>query len=129
MYYAVKFDAKTRERLLDIAESICPIPDDWKIYCDHITICHSSHKDWEKWNKCLKEILGLKIPFRIKGYGKDNYVVALAVEDINTANSVSHITIACASGAKPVQSNYIRDWNGLDQSKFPCFFGEIELCQ
>lgn len=129
MYYAVKFDEKTRERLLEIAESLCPIPDDWKIYCDHITMCHSSHKNWIGWKKFLDRYIGEKFIFRVTGYGKSDKAFALSV-DLNTANPVAHITIACAPGARPVQSNDIDNWTYPEGYDFiQPFTGTIELCK
>ena len=129
MYYAVKFDESTRNRLLERANLLCPIPDGWKIYCDHITICHSSNKDWDKWNGFLKKHLGTEFIFRIMGYGKSEDAYALEV-DLFSANPVSHITIACAPNARPVQSNDIKDWIHPEGYDFiEPFAGKIELCQ
>ena len=129
MYYAVKFDEHTRERLLEIAESLCPIPDDWKIYCDHITMCHSSNEKWGRWKPFLDKHLGETFMFRITGYGKSDNAFALTV-DFTTANPVSHITIACAPGAKPVQSNDIDNWTYPEGYDFiQPFIGTIELCK
>lgn len=128
MYYALKFDEHTRERLLEIAESLCPIPDDWKIYCDHVTMCHSSNDKWDRWKPFLDKLLGETFMFRITGYGKSDNAFAFTV-NFTTANPVSHITIACAPGAKPVQSNDIKDWHYLEEYDFiEPHIGTIELC-
>ena len=128
MYYAVKFDEDTRNRLLERANLLCSIPHDWKIYCDHVTMCHSSNKNWDKWNDLLKKHIGTMFVFRITGYGKSNDAYALMV-DLFTANLVSHITIACAPGAKPVQSNDIQDWHFPEEYDFiEPFTGILELC-
>lgn len=128
MYYAVKLDEETRQRILERAKLLCPIPDGWKIYCDHITMCHSSHKDWPKWDKVLHRHLGTEMVFRITGYGKSDYAIALSV-DLYTANLVSHITIACAPGAKPVQSNGIKNWVVPNLDLIQPFTGTLELCR
>lgn len=129
MYYALKFDEKVRGRLFEIAESLCPIPYDWKIYCDHITICHSSDENWVGWRKFLDKYIGETWIFRVIGYGKSEKAFALAV-DLVTANHVSHITIACAPGARPVQSNDIQNWEYPEEYDFiEQFSGKIELCQ
>ena len=80
MYYAVKFDEETRDRLLERANLLCSIPHDWKIYCDHVTMCHSSNKNWDKWNDLLKKYIGTMFVFRITGYGKSNDASALMVD-------------------------------------------------
>ena len=129
MYYAVKFDEDTRRRILERAELLCPVPDDWKIYCDHVTMCHSSNKQWNQWGKFLQNHLGRRFVFRIIGYGKSDSAFALAV-DLHTTNKVAHITVACAPDAKPVQSNDIEDWiYPKEYDLIEHFEGELVLCQ
>lgn len=130
MYYAVKFNEQTRDMLLALAESICPIPDDWKIYCDHITIVHSSNENWNELARQFAQIQGCYTTFEVIGYGKSDDAFALMVDCITT-NKVSHITVACASGAKPVQSNEITNWIKFKSvpghSRY--FNGYIKLCK
>lgn len=129
MYYAVKFNEHTRDMLLTLAESICPIPDDWKVYGDHITIVHSSNENWDALSRAYAQIQGRYTTFRVTGYGKSDDAFALMV-DYPSANKVSHITIACAPGAKPVQSNDITNWTKFD-SMDPVVYlnGWIKLCK
>lgn len=130
MYYAVKFNKYTRDMLLSLAESICPISDDWKLYCDHITIVHSSNENWDKLSRQYAQIQGRYTTFKVIGYGKSDDAFALMV-DYPTANKVAHITVSCAPGAKPVQSNDITNWTEFDpltKHHTHYFNGWIKLC-
>ena len=129
MYYAVKFNEHTRDLLFALAESIWPIPDNWRVYCDHITIVHSSNEKWHELSRRFVEAQGKYTTFKVIGYGISYEAFALMV-DFPSTNEVSHITIACAPGAKPVQSNEITDWIKFDSLDAPsaCFFGWIKLC-
>ena len=130
MYYAVKFNEQTRDMLLALAASICPIPYDWKVYCDHITLVHSNSGNWDKFAREYAQIHGCYTTFKVIGYGKSDDAFALMV-DYPTANKVSHITVACAPGAKPVQSNDITNWTEFDPlTGYAHYFnGWIKLCK
>jgi len=116
--------------LLSLAESICPIPDDWKLYCDHITIVHSSNENWDELSRQYAQIQGRYTTFKVIGYGKSDDAFALMV-DYPTTNKVAHITIACAPEAKPVQSNDITNWTEFDPltKHYTHYFnGWVKLC-
>lgn len=125
MYYAIKFSQEIKNRLLKVFNTFFDLDDDWKIYCDHITLIHSSHKDWETASKLLCNFSGHSIQFNLVGIGYSDNVIAFEV-NIPTANEYSHITVACKNGHKPVESNEIDRWEKLYCAED--FSGFLTLC-
>lgn len=125
MYYAIKFSEETKNRLLKVFHTFFDLDDDWKIYCNHITLIHSSHKDWFTASKLLCNFSGHAIQFNIVSVGYNNNVIAFGV-NTHTANEYSHITIACKNGHKPVESNEISKWEKLYCVE--TFEGRLTLC-
>ena len=126
LYYGVFFSEKTKRALLEYARKCmekCTCPsdhgfdfrDDWKIYCDHMTLVfndgsQSAQEDadfYENWG------LGQSVSLRITHIGYSERAIALRV-DYKTANKISHITVATAPDAKPVESNDISYWVKMD---------------
>ena len=125
MYYALKFSQETKNRLLKVFNTFFDIDDDWKVYCDHITLIHSSHKEWYTASKLLYNFKGHSVQFSLTRVGYNDNVIAFEV-DILTANEHSHITIACKNGHKPVESNQISRWERLYCAEQ--FSGILTLC-
>lgn len=125
MYYALKFSQETKNRLMKVFKAFFDIDDDWKVYCDHITLIHSSHKDWATASKLLYNFSGHSVQFNIVGVGYNDYVIAFEVRTFTT-NKHSHITIACKEGHKPVESNDIEIWDRLYCAEE--FSGILTLC-
>lgn len=88
----------------------------WKLYCNHCTILHKSHKNQES-RKYLDLICGHPIKFYVIGVGMSDDAIA-ALVDLPSENKISHITLAVAPGHKPVESNDIEDWIVFDKEKF-----------
>lgn len=125
MYYAIKFSQEIKNRLLKVFNTFFDLDDSWKVYCDHITLIHSSHKDWVTASKLLCNFSGHSIQFNIVSIGYNDNVIAFEV-NIPTANEHSHITIACKNGHRPVESNKIRKWEKLYCAEN--FSGFLMLC-
>ena len=125
MYYGLKFTKETKAKIMKVFNTFFDLDNDWTVYCDHITIIHSSHKDWYTASKLLYNFGGHKVLFRIVGVGYNDNVMALQVTTM-TANETSHITIATRDGHKPVESNEIKNWYGLYCAEE--FEGYLELC-
>lgn len=115
VYYGIFFDKNTQKQLLEFAKNYVGIPDDWKIFCHHMTIIFND-KSTEKQHmaKKLDEYLGSKHIITIDGIGVSDRAIALGVRFI-TQNERSHITIATAPDAKPVESNNITNWYKIDE--------------
>lgn len=123
-YYGVFLLNSEKERLLTMFWDILgeSYLDGWKIYADHCTLLHRTHK-----NQYIKKYLdmALKSPIRFKviGFGVSENVVA-AMVDLPSENDVSHITLAVAPGHKPVEANDIEDWIVFNNKKLP-FIGML----
>lgn len=125
MYYAIKFSQEIKNRLLKVFNTFFDLDDNWKVYCDHITLIHSSHKDWVTASKLLCNFSGYKVQFSLINIGYNDNVIAFGVSTL-TANEHSHITIACRDEHKPVESNQISEWERLYCAE--TFEGTLTLC-
>lgn len=125
MYYALKFSQETKNRLLKVFNAFFDLDDDWKMYCDHITLIHSSHKEWMTASKLLCNFSGHSVQFNLVSIGYNDNVIAFGVST-PTTNEHSHITIACKNGHKPVESNQISEWEKLYCAEE--FSGILTLC-
>ena len=125
MYFAIKFSQETKNRLLKVFNTFFDLNDSWKVYCDHITLIHSSHKEWETASKLLYNFSGHSVQFNIISIGYNDNVMAFEV-NLLTTNEYSHITIACKNGHKPVESNEISKWEKLYCAEN--FSGFLTLC-
>ena len=125
MYYALKFSQETKNRLMKVFNTFFNIDDDWEVYCDHITLIHSSHKEWITASKLLCNFSGHKVQFELTAIGYSDNVIAFGVSTL-TANEHSHITIACEMGHKPVEANQITKWEKLYCAE--TFEGILMLC-
>lgn len=96
---------------------------DWRLVCDHCTILHKRHKNQEI-RKYLDLAVGNVVKFTVTGIGFSDKAIAVSV-DLPSENKVSHITIAVAPGAKPVDSNLIEDWRYILKEKFTGTFLKV----
>ena len=112
MYWCLTLSEETKNKLLKIAKTFDLIPEGWNIYADHITLIHSSSKNFDSASKLLSNFTGHAVKFSILGIGISDGVVAFEV-DTRTENRVPHITIATSPSTKPVASNTIEIWNRL----------------
>ena len=116
MYWALEINEKTQDRILTILRNFVDFDkmnaENWLLYCDHITLIHSKSVKadvWEAVNKILKNFEGCLVNFQITHLAEGNYALALGVS-VSTMNTHSHITIACAPGHRPVESNELEKW-------------------
>lgn len=114
IYYGVFFSTDTKRFLIERAKDIVDIPEDWKLYCDHMTIIfNDGNEKKEEHAKALDEVLGTYQQLRIVSIGISEEAIAFAVGNYATQNEHSHITIAVAPGSKPVKSNEIKNWTPI----------------
>ena len=114
VYYGVFFSQQMKNFLIDRAKDIVDIPEDWKLYGDHMTIVYNDGIEGkeEKANE-LDKYLGKYQQLRITSIGISDEAIAFAVGNYATQNKQSHITIAVAPGLKPVKSNEIKEWTPI----------------
>jgi len=116
VYYGVFFDKNVQKELLEFAKNYIAIPDGWKVFCHHMTIVfNDKSEEKQEMAEKLDEYLGTKQSITIDGIGVSNRAIALSVKDYVTQNERSHITIATAPDAKPVESNNISNWYKIDE--------------
>ena len=124
-YYGVFFSEKTQNTLLRFAKEQVNIPDDWKIFCHHMTIVYNNgSEERQKMADALDYFVGNSQSLMINSIGVSDRAIAFGVADYVTQNAQSHITIATAPGAKPVESNNITKWY-----KIPTFYvsGKLDV--
>ena len=112
-YYGVFLDQASRETLLNEVKNYVEIPEDWKIFCDHMTIVHRSNPQAETWKKIADAQLGQQQTLLVHALGRSEGAIAVMVNG-QTSNDIPHITVACAPGVKPVASNNITNWEEIE---------------
>lgn len=115
IYYAAVVEENDKKRLLDIAKkNIGEIPNDWKIYCHHMTFVYNDQSpERQKFAEEIDKMLGTKCLLYIDSIGVSDRAIAFGVGNVKTQNEHSHITVAVAPGAKPVESNNIINWKEI----------------
>lgn len=109
-YSAVVLDEGSKNTLKDVISELIDsgaIGEDWKISADHVTINLGYIYD--------KSLLNEEVKVIIDGIGINDMVAALKVsvnKKIDFSGRTPHITLAFnkTEGAKPVMSNYIKEW-------------------
>lgn len=116
LYVALTLNPVESERLLENIKG--DIEEGWKIYCHHMTIAfHKSLTD-ELYNWC-KEHEGEEYEMTVTHIGISDKALAFAVDtEVPCANKRKHITIAVNTkeNGKPVDSNFITLWQGVDNA-------------
>jgi hypothetical protein len=111
LYSAVVLDEKSKTKLLEKIGQL--IPDNWVIYCHHMTI-----KLGELYPD-QKKLIGLRVRLTVDAFGKGDKVLAVKchADGIKSDNETPHITIAVdrANGGKPVMSNQITKWYPINR--------------
>lgn len=115
IYYGVFFSDNTKRAIYDyvskfLSENGYFIPEDWKEYCDHMTLVFNSHNDHtETLAEFYELFLGQTVSLRSTSVGISGRAIALGIDYI-TDNKHSHVTVAIHPDAKPVESNDITTW-------------------
>lgn len=115
IYYGIFFSDSTKRAIYDyvnkfLSENGYSIPEDWKKYCSHMTLVfnHGTEDD-ERLASFYDMFLGETQSLRSIAVGISDRAIALKIDFI-TANVHSHVTVAIAPDAKPVESNDIVNW-------------------
>lgn len=114
-YYGAFLDDASKEKLLRYVKQYVNIPEDWKIFCDHMTIIYNDgSENAQNWAKSAQEWLNSTHKLIVTNIGVSDRAIAVKVGGMQTNNSIPHITVAVAPGAKPVESNQITEWTPTD---------------
>jgi hypothetical protein len=125
-YFGIFFDSVIQDRILNFAKRYVKIPNDWKIYCHHMTIVYNDGSDIkQKLAEKLEPLVGTVETLNVVGIGISDRAVALKI-DYRTANKISHVTVAVAPGAKPVESNDIIDWKQTENFELKGILSYVE---
>lgn len=122
IYFGIFLDKVSRERL----KMNFDIPEDWKWYGDHVTLCFNDNSLLSKVAAEInKGYVGAERSIKVTGIGISENAMALRVQlpmGVVCTNKVAHITIGAKT--KPVDSNAIEIWHDID-----AFFvsGEIDV--
>lgn len=105
----VVLDNTSKELLSNSLSSI--IPNNFKIYCHHMTINFGKGLTGN-----IKDDLGKKVSLRAVAVGKSDMAIAVRVEGYHSDNEIPHITVAVNvdGGGKPKDSNLINEWLPLN---------------
>lgn len=112
MYWALELSKETSNKIQKLISTVAIIPNGWLRYCDHITVAHSKQlhpTEWERVDNILSNFEGHSVVFKITSIAHNENVLAVGVS-VKTLNEHSHITIACAPGHFPVESNNLTNW-------------------
>ncbi len=107
-YSAVVLDPQSRDRILNHLS----IPNDWKVICHHMTIKMGELPEE------LKNKKGEKVSLKVTKLGKSDKAMAVGIDTGLSKNAIPHITVAinASAGAKPKDSNDIKEWTDLEES-------------
>lgn len=107
-YSAVVLDQQSKEAILNHLS----IPNNWKVICHHMTIKMGELPE------DLKNRKGEKVTLRVTKLGKSDKALAVGIDTNLSQNAIPHITVAINSsaGAKPKDSNDIKEWTDLEES-------------
>ncbi len=105
-YSGVILDKNSQQEVLSRVE----IPQNWKTYAHHMTICLGPLPE------NLQHLKGKKQQLRITKLGKSDKAIAFGMDSDLSLNKIPHITIAINSsiGAKPKDSNSITEWEDIE---------------
>lgn len=112
IYYGIFLNEESKEEL----KSFLPIPEGWKLYCDHLTVVFNKNLDpitASDWIRYCEGMLGQTVRLTVISVGISDEAIAVGI-NFKTNNKHSHITIATAPGIAPMKSNFIKDWTRLE---------------
>ena len=115
-YHGVVIDGNSRNQLL--ATTSQWVPKDWKVIAHHMTIIFGDKSRNQFISGFIDRNLNNQVSLQVTHWGlsDDAFAVKVYTGGIPCDNKVPHITIAIPVGGKAVNSNYIDQWNELDQS-------------
>lgn len=124
IYFGVFLSGMSKAKnLIKLKSNNVVIPEDWKIFNDHMTIAFNNGSDlaietYRYYQIYLEEptMQDSVVSLIVDGIGISDEAIALRVKwSLPKANKISHITIAVPPGGKPVNSNKITEWRDIDE--------------
>lgn len=113
LYCGVFLYNDSHDALLKSLESF--IPQGWKIFAHHMTICLGMSKNTDV-AQYIMDHIGMDANMTAVAIGVSPEAIAVKVDsDVPTDNKIAHITIATPPNGKPYNSNHITNWTALDQ--------------
>lgn len=117
LYYGIFFNQNTKEFLIGIANEFISVPNNWKLYGDHMTIVFNDGSDEKNdFANSIHEFVGQKQSLEVESIGVSDKAIAFGVSGFPSKNRQPHITIAVSPESKPVISNEIKEWKSI---KYP----------
>jgi hypothetical protein len=103
-YHGVLLSEKSRKELI----ALFPVEDGWRAHAHHMTIALNAYEPREG-----VPPLGSEAELRIVAFGKSAKACAVQVSGVASQNKIAHITLAVSPSGKPVDSNFIAEWEQL----------------
>ena len=111
IYYGAFLEEAAKNNLLEYVKRYLSVPEDWKVYCDHMTIIYNDgSENAASWAHNIDELVGSIAHLIVTHVGTSDRCIAVKVSGFSSNNANPHITVAVAPGAKPVESNDITNW-------------------
>lgn len=113
IYIGVFLDEETKNQLKALTKKT--LDDNWKLYCHHMTIAFNDGSDKAvSLYHIYKEYFGAKTEITATHIGVSKDAIALKVDfKGQIMNKIPHVTLATPIDGKPVNSNYITEWQPL----------------
>ena len=136
VFVGLELDADSCKQLLNVFGDF--LPSGWQVFAHHMTICLGSladarSNDTEASEELQESIRQLRpsdgLVLQPVSVGKADGVIALGVIGCPSVNRVPHITLACAKGHRPVESNKISQWSALPADKLIALTGNVREYQ
>ena len=125
-YYGAFLKEPAKSNLMEYVKQYIGVPDDWKTYCDHMTVIYNDgSENAEEWKNNCKGLVGTLTNLIVTHIGASDRAIAVRVTGFPTNNKIPHITVAVAPGARPVESNEITNWFSVDDNY--CLSAEINV--
>ena len=108
IYIGAFLEKPAGNNLLEFVKSHVEVPEDWKVYCDHMTIIYNDNSDnATEWRGYLEQMIGTTTYLTVTHIGVSERCIAVKVIGFPSNNANPHITVATAPGVRPVESNQI----------------------
>lgn len=113
IYFGVFLDSKSKNKLLELTNKVAD--QSWKRYCHHMTIAFNNGSELSKdLYSRYKDYFGTEVKITATHIGISDEAIAVKVYfKGDTANKITHVTLATPQEGKPVKSNYIENWRRL----------------
>jgi hypothetical protein len=112
-FHSIVLDEESRNRLIESFKN--KIPEGWKTIAHHMTVVFGNTKN-EDLKKFLVDNVGKSFQLNVVELGISPDAMAVKIQtEVPSTNKIKHITIAIPEKGKPVNSNFITEWNRLSE--------------